>query len=618
MVRYGRGYPVIVFEEGATLCGERPLGRMRAKLFKDINVKGREGMPPLRINRIALYVMTRAAAAILILTSGAIAANARDKQASIVIDGNTGRVLHAEKADELRYPASLTKMMTLYMAFDQIESGRMSKSTKLTVSKRCSGKPPSKIGLKPGSKIALDDAMKALVTKSANDIACVVAEAISGSEWKFASDMTRRARQIGMSSTTFRNASGLPHKKQLTTARDMALLGLRLRDEFPTHYSLFKLRSFRYAGKTYKSHNSLLKNFTGMDGIKTGYTRASGFNLVSSVKRDGKYVVGAVFGGVSSSVRNAHMRVILFHALGKASTEKTRKVPQMIARRSSNVKSTAAAVYPKPVRKPVAHAAVRPAPSAVEPPPAQQPPAIQIAKVRAVKITGDNAAESNKPAPAPVQVAPRRQPQFATAAVTGAPAREPRAQTGTRQPGTFEDQIAALTARSTNTAPSSLGMRPAQQDSGADRGGLERARSIMGYVPARPTPPAVQQPTPQYGGGSYQVAAAKAAARAAPSPRRAAPPPAAQPVAGPPPVAGTHLIQVGAFASMDDCKRHLNMVQDRAGELLRDRHPRAEHAQVGSREVYRARFAGFDNAAAKEACSSLRQKKVDCMVLRQR
>lgn len=584
-------------------------------------------MPPLSINRIALSVTTRAAAAMVILFSCSMLANARDKQASIVIDGNTGQVLHAEKADELRYPASLTKMMTLYMAFGEIESGRMSKSTKLTVSKRCSGKPPSKIGLKPGSKIALNDAMKSLVTKSANDIACVVAEAISGSEWKFARDMTKRARQIGMSSTTFRNASGLPHKKQLTTARDMALLGLRLRDEFPQQFSLFKLRSFRYAGKNYRSHNTLMKGFNGMDGIKTGYTRASGFNLVSSVQRDGKYVVGAVFGGVSASVRNAHMRVILFHALAKASTKKTRKVPQMIARRPSRVKSTAAAVYPMPVKKPAAQqvAVSRPAPPARPAPAARQDapqsPAIQIAKVRAVKIGDDTGAPDRQPGASSAEAPPRHQPQFATASAAGAPARQPRAQTGVRKPGTFEDQIAALAARSDTRSRSSLGMRPSQAGPDQDVSSLDRARSIMGYVPARPYEPAPQPQRPQppeRERGSYQVAAAMAAANAAPSPRRATPPPAAQPVAAPPPVAGTHLIQVGAFASMEDCKRHLNIVQDRAGDLLRNRLPRAEYAQVGSREVYRARFAGFDNVAAREACSSLRQKKVDCMVLRQR
>ncbi|CAN0460561.1 unnamed protein product, partial [Phaeothamnion confervicola] len=198
------------------------------------------------------------------------------KQASIIVDANTGKVLHAQSADEPRFPASLTKMMTLYILFGEIEQGRLSYDSKIKFSERATMVAPSKLGLEAGEEIEVLDAIKALVVKSANDVAVAVAETIAGSEIQFARLMTERAREIGMTSTIFRNASGLPNPAQRTTARDMVTLGLRLQDDFPKHYRLFSTASFTFRGKTHKSHNSLMRGFPGMDGIKTGYTRASG------------------------------------------------------------------------------------------------------------------------------------------------------------------------------------------------------------------------------------------------------------------------------------------------------------------------------------------------------
>lgn len=261
----------------------------------------------------------------------------------MVIDGNTGQVLHAQAAEENRYPASLTKMMTLYIAFELMEQGRITPQSRIRISDEAAGTPPSKLGLPAGTEIAAGDAIRAIVTKSANDMSVALAEHIAGSETKFAILMTRKARQLGMNATTFRNAHGLPDGAQVTTARDMLTLALRLNDDFPKQYAYFGLRQFSYNGKTYRNHNTMLGTYPGMDGLKTGYTTASGFNLVASVRRNGKYVVAAVFGGSSASARNAHMRTILDRSLARASTEKTRTlVAEARADRGTRAERTAA------------------------------------------------------------------------------------------------------------------------------------------------------------------------------------------------------------------------------------------------------------------------------------
>jgi D-alanyl-D-alanine carboxypeptidase len=260
----------------------------------------------------------------------------------MVIDANTGAVLHNKSGDAACYPASLTKMMTLYMTFELIEQGRMSYATKIKMSETAAAAPPSKLKMKPGDQLTVLDAIKALVTKSANNVAVALAEHIGGSEENFARLMTKRARQLGMTSTVFKNASGLPNREQKTTARDMLKLAMHLQDHFPQHYKLFSIRHFTYRGRRYRNHNALLRRFRGTDGIKTGYTRASGFNLVANVRRDGKHVVAVVFGGKSARVRNAKMRSILTKALAKASRKKTRK-PVLVARAKSPTP-------PRPVR----------------------------------------------------------------------------------------------------------------------------------------------------------------------------------------------------------------------------------------------------------------------------
>lgn len=242
-----------------------------------------------------------------------------DKYAAIVVDANTGKVLFDRNSRELRYPASLTKMMTLYMLFEALETGRVDPTAQLPVTAFAASKPPSRLGLRPGQHIDVQTAILALCVRSANDVATVVAEYLGDSEARFAEMMTAKARQLGMNSTTFRNASGLPDADQRTSARDMAVLSTALRKRFPQHYHYFSNREFSYAGKIIRGHNDLLGRVDGVDGLKTGYIRASGFNLATSAGRGGRRIVAVVMGGETARARNAHMEELIEMYLPKAS-----------------------------------------------------------------------------------------------------------------------------------------------------------------------------------------------------------------------------------------------------------------------------------------------------------
>jgi D-alanyl-D-alanine carboxypeptidase len=246
------------------------------------------------------------AAAVLAITLS-VTAFAGGKFAAVTVDARTGDILFSKDMDGIRHPASLTKMMTLYIIFEELKSGRIKLSTPLNVSSRAAKMAPSKLALKPGTTITVETAIKALVIKSANDVAAVVGENLEGTEGAFAARMTRTARSIGMSRTTYRNASGLPNPGQVTTARDQATLGLRLMRDFPQYYPYFRAQSFTFRGRTIRTHNRLVGRFQGTDGIKTGYINASGYNLVTSVKRDDKRLVGVVLGGRTAGARNSYM-----------------------------------------------------------------------------------------------------------------------------------------------------------------------------------------------------------------------------------------------------------------------------------------------------------------------
>jgi len=237
--------------------------------------------------------------------------SAHAKYASFIINENTKRIYHNANADTRNYPASLTKIMTLYLVFDALKSKKILMSTRFKVSKRATRQPPSKLNLSAGSKITVRNAILALVTKSANDVATVIAENLGKSERNFARLMTKKAKKLGMTRTTFRNASGLPNRGQLSTARDMATLGIAIRKNHPNFFKLFKTKSFVYKGIKYSNHNNLLGSYYGTDGIKTGYTNASGFNLVASVERNGQRIIGVVFGGKKARSRDKHMIKLL-------------------------------------------------------------------------------------------------------------------------------------------------------------------------------------------------------------------------------------------------------------------------------------------------------------------
>ncbi|MAH83431.1 MAG: hypothetical protein CBB68_03595 [Rhodospirillaceae bacterium TMED8] len=233
------------------------------------------------------------------------------KYASIVIDANSGQVLHATNADTRNYPASLTKMMTLFLVFEALDVGEWTLATKLKVSSRAERQPASRLGLRRGQTISVKNAVMALITRSANDVATVIAENLGGSERNFALMMTAKARQLKMTRTTFRNASGLPNRGQMSTARDMARLARALIHQHGRYYPYFKTKHFRYKNQNFKNHNKLLTTYEGVDGIKTGYIRAAGYNLVASAQRKGTRLVGVVFGGRDSRQRNRIMTRLL-------------------------------------------------------------------------------------------------------------------------------------------------------------------------------------------------------------------------------------------------------------------------------------------------------------------
>ena len=227
--------------------------------------------------------------------------------AAIVVDGNSGRTLFAVNENQPRHPASVTKVMTLYLLFEQLEKGHLRLDSPLMISQHAAAQAPSKLGLQPGETIEVEHAIKAVVTKSANDIAVAIAENIGGDEDSFARMMTNKAHALGMHGTHFANASGLPNREQITTAHDLAVLGRAIQDRFPHYYRYFSTHTFAYRGAVMRNHNHLLGQVEGMDGIKTGYTAASGFNLLTSVRRGGHHIVAVVLGGATAGARDRYM-----------------------------------------------------------------------------------------------------------------------------------------------------------------------------------------------------------------------------------------------------------------------------------------------------------------------
>jgi D-alanyl-D-alanine carboxypeptidase len=333
-------------------------------------LRSRWGAP--RISRKAFAIVVIAMLALLFTSFDAGARSRRERAdddsdsgwragfASIVVDAKTGKTLQETKADLPRHPASLTKIMTLYLLFEQIEAGRVRLDQKIRISQNAADQAPTKLDLDPGETIEVEDAIKALITRSANDVAVAIAEAIAGDEDAFAVLMTRKARALGMKDTVFKNASGLPDKEQVTTARDLALLGRAIQDRFPSLYRFFSLKTFLWRGEQIANHNRLISR-PGVDGIKTGYTRASGFNLVTSVKLNNRAIVAVVLGGASASARDERMRELIDEYLLKAYAGE-RTLPLVAEAPPARAGNPRIAAVPVPVpgsREPMRPSAVR-------------------------------------------------------------------------------------------------------------------------------------------------------------------------------------------------------------------------------------------------------------------
>jgi len=570
------------------------------------------------------------------------------EQSAMVIDANTGKVLYNSAGDEQRYPASLTKMMTLYLTFELIEKGRLKHDDKITISAQAAAQAPSKLDLDAGDTITVRNAVLSLVTKSANDIAVALAEHIAGSETNFARLMTRKAREIGMSKTTFRNASGLPDSEQLTTARDMLTLALHLQDEFPEHYKLFATNRFSYAGSSYRNHNTLLRSYRGTDGIKTGYTRASGFNLVASVHRGSKHLVAAVFGGTTAGKRNARMRSILDHSFLKASTRRVRPRldrPQLIARPKRIEQPAKSALAPSkapPLPRPAPADAAAPAieESVAAASPAPQPPPlaaaekpvqsaeamkpgiderISIARVRHVGVAEHLAARRDAARKARERNGQHTQETNRTNTAAGPRsisdliASTANADSG-RRTGLGMQHDGAITPDPSNETPVAL-TPPAdiEQGQGGELGATTaRAPSTLqdqlSRILADHRPEIMDRRQPH--ARMETAALSNSAPSAAPSPTSI--PQAAE---QPPAASGTHLIQIGAYNSVDEAERQLQAIRERALTILANAAPVTEPVKRGQRQFFRARFTGFDSQqGAASACQELRRKSIDCFV----
>jgi D-alanyl-D-alanine carboxypeptidase len=527
--------------------------------------------------------------------------------ADIVVDANSGNVLHETNADARRHPASLTKIMTLYLLFEQLEAGKLRLDSQLKVSQEAAGQMPTKLGLKSGSTIQVEDAIKGIVTRSANDAAVVVAEAIADDEDEFAKLMTRKAQALGMTRSLYKNASGLPDDDQVTTARDQATLGRAIQERFPRYYKYFSTRSFTFRGQSIGNHNHLLGRVEGVDGIKTGYIGASGFNLVTSVHRGNRYLVAVVLGGSSAGSRDARMRELISDKIAQASTKRT---APMIAEASqaSEVKIERAAS-------------------------AQSEAKAEGKRVAKVEPTPESKPES-KPEQKP---AAKAEPRFAVASAVSVPARLNRS-TGQAEPAATRQEPATTNAQPSIAVGSTDPIRPVLvktltvRASGPQTASpaplqvslppvtepVDAARPVSPSAgTAKVEPPAAPAPRATAESPGRTAAAEPAPATAAKAPSVQSPSPA-QPSAAAPKtqVHGGWIIQVGAYQAEEEAKQRLSTVQSKASKMLTGADPFTETFDKGGTTYYRARFAGLDKDKAEAACKYLKRNDVECVTIK--
>ena len=562
---------------------------------------------------------------------------------SIIVDGNSGAVLSSNNPDGIRRPASLTKIMTLYLLFERLDAGKMKLDTEMEVSEHASEQAPTKLGLKPGQTLKVEDAIKGLVTRSANDAAVVIAEAIAGDEDEFAKLMTRKARALGMSKTTYRNASGLPNDEQLTTARDQATLGRAIQDRYPRYYRYFATTVFNYRGQSIRNHNRLLGNVEGVDGIKTGYTRASGFNLVSSMRRGNRHLVGVVLGGRSGGSRDATMRNLLAENLEKGATKRTVAAiternaadgavdvaeagtasrPAEAAQSGSTLASAEPGLAAMPTTRSIAPAkpSLMAAAAAALPPPAKveqnkfepqarpEPAPLTSGVIQSQSISAiPGSAEPMKPVKVktvqvkagPMKLASATGSQPVAPPVTNAiPARPEVAETSSAV-------VANVAEARAEAARDALRAAMPQQPAGHGTG-----HGVLGVLPASSLTQAPPQASPH----------AQAMAYADPAPR--AQPQAVQQndavkPAAPAVVRTGWIVQVGALESESEAKQRIDLARTKASSLLSKADPFTETiVSKDNRTLYRARFAGLDRDSAEAVCKTLKRADISCMTVR--
>ncbi|WP_299820011.1 serine hydrolase [uncultured Roseibium sp.] len=524
----------------------------------------------------------------VLLFSVPATALANPKYAGIVVDAKTGKTLYSSSADSYRYPASLTKIMTLYVVFEELEAGRLTLDSRLKVSKYASGRPPSKLGLKPGETIKVKDAILALVTKSANDVASVIAENIGGSERTFAERMTRTARQLGMSKTTFKNPHGLPDSGQRTTARDMATLGRAIQERFPSYYGYFKTRAYKYKGRTYGNHNKLLGRVKGVDGIKTGYIRASGFNLVTSVNRDGRHIVAVVMGGKTGASRNAQMTKLINNYLSKAS--RGPKTAPAIAVRDIAPTFVAAALENPPL--PAAKPGSEPAPAAGTPMVlAFNPPATASVVPMPAPATVPGFGDA-VPLP-PKMIKQRLDSSFAVA--------------NSLPPIPPESPDAPLTTNSI----SETALRQAARDKAARTGSLQVASASAQPFKTVNVETIRVDPTPV---ATISAQIAEAAENATETEEDSV----TVATSDTRDIEPGWQVQIAAAETEGQAITMLKNAKARTGAALRGRSPYTEPVEANGQTLYRARFVGFETkSAAWNACKSLKSAKYACFAIYQ-
>jgi D-alanyl-D-alanine carboxypeptidase len=481
-------------------------------------------------------------------------ADAKPKFSAIAVDARTGAIYFSSDPDGLRYPASLTKMMTLYVLFQDLKAGRIKLTTQLRVSARAANMAPSKLGFKPGQTISVDNAIKALVTKSANDVASAIGENLGGSEANFAARMTRVARSLGMRRTTFKNASGLPNPGQVTTARDIATLSLRLMRDFPQYYPYFRLQSFNYKGRVIRSHNRLVGKYPGADGLKTGYIAAAGFNLATSARRDGKRLVGVVLGAKSTAARNAYMMKMLDKAFPKAKSGKV-----IVAKPGSS----AGAVDPIAGETPVADA---------------QKPA---GKKKLKPLFGKKKAQE----PAEEAAAPLDSGQMADATAEAAQPQGTASQTVIAPEDQQQTQVLEAKLSDDSDEEAAEGAGGDQQTDTADASAAP-SETTAKAVP-KTLPFAVKQPGTEAAPGEVQVAS----------------------------IPSSWNIQIGAYPNKRDAQAKLNDARAAGVDLLKGKTALTVQVQKGNETIYRARFSGFTEKDAYAACAQLKKRGQKCMAL---